>query len=61
VACKTRLAEMLNLALAPVQEKRRELEADPSKIRRILADGAEKARAVASATMAEVRKAMGIG
>ncbi|MDO8585982.1 MAG: tryptophan--tRNA ligase [Armatimonadota bacterium] len=61
VACKGRLAETLNAALAPVQERRRQLEADPSRIDRILADGAERARAVASSTMVEVRRVMGIG
>lgn len=61
VACKMRLAEKLNAALAPVQEKRKELVADPTRVDRILADGAEKARKIASATMAEVRHAMGIG
>jgi len=61
VICKMRLAEKLNEALAPVREKRAELIADPGKLDRILADGADKARAVASQTMAEVRHAMGIG
>jgi tryptophanyl-tRNA synthetase len=61
VVCKGKLVEAMNLALAPVHEKRKELEADPAKIQRILADGAERARAVASKTMTEVRHAMGIG
>jgi tryptophanyl-tRNA synthetase len=61
VTCKTRLAEKLNAALAPVQERRKELEADPSKLDRILAGGAEKARKIATETMTEVRHAMGMG
>ena len=61
VACKGRLAEALNTELAPVRERRAALEADTSSIDSILADGAEKARAVAAVTMAEVRAAMRIG
>jgi len=34
--------------------------ADPARIDRILADGAERARPLAQATMAEVRERMGL-
>jgi len=61
VDCKSRLAERLNAALAPIQEKRKELETDPGKLDRILANGAERARSAAAATMIEVRAAMGMG
>jgi tryptophanyl-tRNA synthetase len=61
VGCKKRLAEFLNNRLAPIREKRAELVAHPEKLDAILAAGAERARGVASATMAEVRKAMSLG
>ncbi|MDO8683563.1 MAG: tryptophan--tRNA ligase [Armatimonadota bacterium] len=61
VACKTRLAEAMNQALAQVRERRKELEDDPSKLDKILASGAEKARVIASETMKQVRSVMGIG
>jgi tryptophanyl-tRNA synthetase len=47
--------------LAPVRERYTELRADEAELERILAEGAEKARAIASATLAEVRTAMGVG
>ena len=47
--------------LAPVRERYEELRADEAELERILAAGAEKARAIASPTLAEVRAAMGVG
>ena len=61
VECKKRLAARMNEALAPVRERRRQLEEHPERIGEILAAGADKARKVAAATMAEVRAAMRIG
>ena len=58
VDCKTRLAEQMNDALAPLRERRAELDREPGAIDNILADGAARARAVAAQTMAEVRQAM---
>ena len=46
---------------APFRAKRVELEADPGHVEKILADGAEKAAAVADAVMRRVRGAVGIG
>jgi tryptophanyl-tRNA synthetase len=46
--------------LAPIFEKRRELEKDPQAINDFLAKGSEKAREVAAVTMQEVRSAMGL-
>ncbi|MDH7479679.1 MAG: tryptophan--tRNA ligase, partial [Syntrophomonadaceae bacterium] len=51
VACKRMLADSLNQFLAPFREKRRELEANPQLISRILRDGAERARQEASRTL----------
>jgi tryptophanyl-tRNA synthetase len=47
--------------LAPVRERYGELRADEAELERILAAGAEKARAIAAPTVAEVREAMGFG
>ncbi len=57
---KQALATSLNDALRPFRTLRAELAADPEHVNRILAEGAQKARATAAATMAEVRKAMRI-
>ena len=46
-------------ALAPMTRRMSALMADPSEIDRILARGNEKARAIASATLAETRRVMG--
>jgi tryptophanyl-tRNA synthetase len=47
--------------LAPVRERYEELRADPGALERILATGAEKARGIASDTLEDVRRAMGVG
>ena len=48
-------------ALAPLQERYRAIRADEPGLEAALATGAEKARAIASATLADVREAMGVG
>ena len=58
--CKGALKESLGARLAPIAERRSLLEADPDSVERVLAAGAEKARAAASETMGEVRRAMRI-
>jgi len=45
----------------PFRARRTELEADPGHVEKILADGAEKAAAVADGVMRRVRGAVGIG
>jgi len=47
--------------LAPVQERYAELRPDQAELERILATGAEKARALATPVLADVRERMGIG
>ena len=47
--------------LAPVKERYGELRADHAALESILAAGAERARAIASVTLADVRGAMGVG
>ncbi|MEN6372394.1 MAG: tryptophan--tRNA ligase [Armatimonadota bacterium] len=61
VDCKKRLTANMNTALAPVRERRVQLEENPKELYDILTAGAEKARAVTSATMDDVRAAMKIG
>ena len=47
--------------LAPVRERYEELRADEDELERILAAGAEQARAMASETLRDVRRVMGVG
>jgi tryptophanyl-tRNA synthetase len=47
--------------LAPVRERYAELRADEAALEATLAAGAEKARAISGATLADVRAAMGVG
>jgi tryptophanyl-tRNA synthetase len=58
VECKQLMAHYLNEYLAPIQERRKVYEREPQKVWDILAEGTEKARCVARATMAEVRTAI---
>jgi tryptophanyl-tRNA synthetase len=58
---KTAVAESVTEFLAPVRERYEELRPDEETLERTLSAGAEKARAIASETLAEVRAAMGIG
>jgi tryptophanyl-tRNA synthetase len=60
-AFKTDLAEVIVASLAPIQTRLRALDADPAFARRILADGAERARVRAAAKMSVVRERMGLG
>jgi len=57
---KARVAEVTIAALAPIQERYRELMADSGEIDAILARGAVRAREVAAGTMAEVRQRVGL-
>jgi tryptophanyl-tRNA synthetase len=60
-AFKGAVAEALVELLSPVRERYVELRADEEGLERTLAEGAERARAIASDTMVEVRGAMGVG
>lgn len=55
---KKTLTEAINEELRPLRKKRAELEKNPDYIRKVLLDGAEKARAMAIQTLDEVRSAM---
>ena len=60
VACKRLMAEGLKKGLEPIRAKRRELESDMGKVKEIMADGNQRSRAIAQATMEEVREAVKI-
>lgn len=57
---KKRLAELLIDYFKPFQQKRAELEENIGYVKEVLAKGAERARAVATVTLAEARKAVGL-
>jgi tryptophanyl-tRNA synthetase len=56
--CKKMLAQHLNRALAPIQQRRKPYEENPQQVWDILEAGTSQARKVAQATMAEVRAAV---
>jgi tryptophanyl-tRNA synthetase len=58
---KTATAEAVVEMLAPVRERYEDLRGDEQRLEEILAEGAEKARAMARETLADVREAMGVG
>ena len=58
---KKAVAEAVVEFLVPVRERYAELRDDEAALEGILAAGAEKARAIAAPTLADVRDAMGIG
>ncbi len=58
---KQAVADAVVEYLAPVRERYGELRADEAALERALAGGAERARAIASDTLADVRAAMGVG
>ncbi|MFC9392397.1 tryptophan--tRNA ligase [Streptomyces sp. NPDC057027] len=57
-ALKRTVTESVNEYLAPIRSRRAEYAQDRAYVRRILREGNERARAVADATLAEVRAAM---
>lgn len=58
--CKQPIIDSVLGELQPIQERAREFEQDPGRVRAIINDGAEAARAVARTTLEEVREAMGL-
>jgi len=57
---KKRLAELAIEYFRPFRKKRTELENNPDYVKKVLADGAHRAKAVALKTLAEVRRAVGL-
>ena len=60
-AFKQAVADAVVEYLAQVRERYQELRADEPGLERILAEGAEKAHAIAADTLIDVREAMGVG
>ncbi|MGH2993554.1 MAG: tryptophan--tRNA ligase [Solirubrobacterales bacterium] len=58
---KGAVADEVVAYLAPVRERYGELRADEAALEQALAAGAEKARAIAAHTLADVRRRMGVG
>ena len=58
---KGAVAEAVVEVLAPLRDRYRELRGDPEALEATLAAGAERARAMAGATLADVRERMGVG
>jgi tryptophanyl-tRNA synthetase len=60
-AFKGAVAEAVVSYLGPTRERYLELRPDEAELERVLVQGAERAREIASGTVAEVRRAMGVG
>jgi tryptophanyl-tRNA synthetase len=60
VDCKRILSDNIAAAFAPFRERAAHFRAHPEEVRRALDEGAERARAIAKDTMAEVRGKMGL-
>jgi tryptophanyl-tRNA synthetase len=60
-ALKAAVTTAVNDLLAPVRARRAEYAREPGYVRQVLRDGNERANAIASATLSEVRSAMGMG
>jgi tryptophanyl-tRNA synthetase len=60
IDCKQVLAGFMEKELAPIRERARVLEADPQRVTAALAQGADRARAIARTTLAEVKQIMGL-
>lgn len=58
--CKKILAQNISQELAPFREKRAKIIKEPEKVRRILADGAVRARKIAKETLKEVKEKIGL-
>ncbi len=58
---KKRLAELMSEYFEPYRAKRAELENNINHVKDILSDGAKRAKAVASETLAKARDAVGLG
>jgi tryptophanyl-tRNA synthetase len=60
VDCKRILADNITTTFAPFRERAAYYRAHPEEVRRVLSEGAERARAIARETMSEVRERMGL-
>ncbi|MDF1683089.1 MAG: tryptophan--tRNA ligase [Legionellaceae bacterium] len=60
VECKRPVIDAINQELKPIQDNIRDYEADMGSVKRIAAEGSERARADAQKTLCDVREAMGL-
>jgi len=60
VECKKMFAKNLNAHFEPFRERRAALEAKPDYVKGVLAEGAQRAQAIARVTIAEVKEAIGL-
>ncbi len=60
IQCKSWLADNIVREIAPIQQRRRDLESDPDRLDAILWDGAARARQRAIQTLQHVRQAIGL-
>jgi len=60
VECKAALAARVVAALAPIQDRRRDVDLEPGALADLLAEGARRARESARQTLDAVREAMGL-
>jgi tryptophanyl-tRNA synthetase len=60
-AFKQAVADAVTEYLSPIRERYQEIRADEQALERTLGSGAEKARAIASETLADIRQRMGVG
>jgi len=58
--CKLRLRDAMLAELTPLRERADALRADPKRVLKVLADGADRARQIARSTLREVHGAMGL-
>lgn len=56
---KAELSEVIYKEIEPIQKKRKQLEKDEFYVENVIKEGAERARAIASQTLKEVKKKMG--
>ena len=60
VECKQALAHSINNELKPFRERRAELSARPQYVGKVINDGANRAHAIATETLTEVKERMGL-
>ena len=60
VDCKRILSDNISDAFAPYRERARQYLENPDQVRRVLNEGAEKARVIARETLAETKQRMGL-
>ena len=60
VECKRPVIDAINQELKPIQDNIRDYEADMGSVKRIAAEGSERARVDAQKTLCDVREAMGL-